>query len=99
VFALLNPVGELINQKANNGVISAYNENTSVMDDAQKTSLLAEAEKYNKALTDSIAVNNTFPSDSFYSDSQYNAILNVSGDGVIGISDVSLLIDILLNAH
>lgn len=84
VFALLNPVGELINQKANNGVISAYNENTSVMDDTQKASLLAEAEKYNKTLTDNIAVNDTFPADSFYSDSQYNAILNVSGDGVIG---------------
>lgn len=84
VFALLNPIGELINQKANNGVISAYNKNISVMDDAQKSFLLAEAEKYNKALTDNIAVNNNFPSDSFYDDSQYNAILNVSGDGVIG---------------
>ena len=84
VFALLNPIGELINQKANNGVISAYNKNISVMDDAQKSFLLTEAEKYNKALTDNIAVNNNFPSDSFYDDSQYNAILNVSGDGVIG---------------
>ena len=84
VFALLNPVGELINQKANNGVISAYNENTSVMDDKKKALLLNEAEKYNDALADNIAINNTFPADSFYSDSQYNSILDVSGDGVIG---------------
>ncbi|MBQ2972368.1 MAG: class C sortase [Ruminococcus sp.] len=89
VFVLMNPVTQLINRMYSNGVVTVYDNQVSSMSNDDKDYLFEEARKYNENLTNNVA--DCFSSDAFNTNSNYENILNITGNGVMGTVSIPII--------
>lgn len=82
VFVLMNPVTQLINRINSDGVVTLYNNQVNSMDASSKEHLFEEARIYNENLNNNVA--DCFSADSFNTSSEYEKILNITGNGIMG---------------
>lgn len=88
-FVLLNLVTQIINRIYNDGVVTVYNNQVNSMSRENKDYLFEEARKYNKNLTNNVA--DCFSPDAFNTDSNYDNILNITGNGVMGTVSIPII--------
>ncbi len=89
VFVLMNPVTQLINRIYSDGVVTIYNNQVSSLNADDKDYLFKEARKYNKNLTNNVA--DCFSPDAFNTNSNYDNILNITGNGVMGTISIPII--------
>lgn len=89
VFVLMNPVTQLINRISNDGVVTLYNSQVSSLEADSKEHFFEEARKYNDNLTNNVA--DCFSADSFNTSQEYENILNVTGNGVMGTVSIPVI--------
>lgn len=88
-FVLLNPVTQLINRVHSDGVVTIYNSQVSSISISDKEFLFEEARKYNENLTNNVA--DCFSPNAFNANSNYDNILNVTGNGVMGTVSIPII--------
>lgn len=88
-FVLLNPVTQLINRVHSDGVVTIYNSQVSSISINDKEFLFEEARKYNENLTNNVA--DCFSPNAFNANSNYDNILNVTGNGVMGTVSIPII--------
>ena len=89
VFVLMNPVTQLINRIHSDGVVTLYNNQVSSLDADSKEHYFEEARKYNENITNNVA--DCFSDDSFNTNKEYENILNITGNGVMGTLSIPII--------
>ena len=89
VFVLMNPVTQLINSIYSDGVVTVYDNQVSSISTQGKSHMFEEARKYNENLKNNVA--DCFSPNAFNTNSNYNNILNVTGNGVMGTISIPII--------
>lgn len=85
-FLLYNPAIEFINALYMEQTVSIYDEKTQSLTEEKINTYIKDAEKYNNNLKDKVSIQDRYSEES--SENQYSEILNISGNGVIGVVTV-----------
>ena len=85
VGLLLYPTAsQVINKMFDKNSIVIYNNQVSVLDDTSKNHLIKQAQEYNKNLSNVVTIDDAFTPNAFKIDQQYEKILNITDDGLMG---------------
>ena len=89
IFVLMNPITQLINRIYSDGVVTVYDNQVSSLNSDEKDYLFDEARIYNQNLINNVA--DCFSPNSFNTTSDYDNILNITGNGVMGTVSIPII--------
>ena len=82
---VLYPIAsQMINRMFDKKSIVQYDTQVKVLDDISKDELINQARAYNQNLTNVVTVSDSFSPDAFKVDTEYEEILSITDDGLIG---------------
>ena len=89
IFVLMNPITQLINRIYSDGVVTVYDNQVSSLNSDEKDYLFDEARIYNQNLINNVA--DCFSPNSFNTTDDYDNILNITGNGVMGTVSIPII--------
>lgn len=75
---------QMINKMFDKNSIVQYNNQVSALDTNKKSELIKQAQAYNESLVNLVSVSDAFSPDAFNVDKDYEHILSITNDGLIG---------------
>lgn len=75
---------QMINKMFDKNSIVQYNNQVSTLDTNKKSELIKQAQAYNESLVNLVSVSDAFSPDAFNIDKDYENILSITNDGLIG---------------
>lgn len=83
-LVLYPTASQMINKMFDKNSIVQYDNQVKVLDDISKDEMINQARAYNQNLTNVVTVSDSFSPDAFKVDTEYEEILSITDDGLIG---------------
>ena len=90
-LVLYPTASQLINKMFDKGSIVTYNNQVSVLDATTKSEMLSQAQIYNENLLNTVNISDSFSSDAYEVKENYEDILSVTDDGLIGTVSIPVI--------